>query len=385
MSSKRDYYEILGVSKGAEINDIKSAYRKLAMQYHPDRVSADKKHSAEEKFKEISEAYAVLSDSNKRSLYDQYGHSGIDQRYNSEDIFRGADFSSIFSNMGGGSGSGGSIFEELFGDTGFDIFGGGSTRKRSRRGRNIQFEITITLQDAYKGVTKIISVPRYEVCSDCNGSGAKSGTKKMTCPACKGKGKQIISQGFFQLAQTCPRCGGEGVIINTPCPKCAGRGKVKVTRKIEVKIPAGVDTGSHLRIRDEGEIGSSGKGDLFILVNVKQDSILKRDGDYIVCTVDIPLTKAILGGEVEVPTLDGDVKMKIPAGTQSEKVFRLRNKGMPGINSYSKGDELVRVNVVIPNNLTTPQRKLIEELAHLRGEDTAGQKSFKEKIKRAFK
>ncbi len=385
MSTKRDYYEILGLNKSASINDIKSSYRKLAMQHHPDRVSADQKKSAEEKFKEISEAYAVLSDEGKRSLYDQYGHAGIDQKYNSEDIFRGADFSDIFGNMGSGTGSGGSIFEELFGDMGFDIFGGSSRGKRSRRGRNIQFELTISLQDAYKGITKIINVPRFELCSDCNGSGAKPGTKKMTCPACKGKGKQVISQGFFQLAQTCPRCSGEGTIINTPCPKCAGRGKVKVTRKIEVKIPAGVDTGSHLRIRSEGEAGSNGNGDLFIIVNVREDSVLKRDGSYIICNIDIALTKAILGSEVEVPTLDGDVQMKIPSGTQSGKVFRLRGKGMPSVNSYSRGDELVKVNVIIPNDLTSAQRKLIEELARLRGEDVTPSGGFKEKIKRAFK
>jgi len=385
MSAKKDYYEILGIKKSASLDEIKKVYRELALKFHPDRVPHEQKKEAEEKFKEISEAYAVLYDANKRALYDQYGHAGIDQRYAQEDIFRSADFDSVFRGMGD-VGLGGGIFEEIFSDLGFDIFGSGTRQGRARRGRNIEFEVDITLEEAYKGATKTLNVPRYEICSVCSGSGAKPGSKKTTCPTCKGRGKQVISQGFFQMSQTCQRCHGEGTLVGNPCIECNGQGRVKVNRKIEVKIPAGVDTGSHLRIRGEGEEGTAGRGDLYIIINVKEDRVFNRIDNDITCTIDIPLTKAILGGEAEVPTLEGPVKMKIPAGTQSGKVFRLRGKGMPSLHQgYASGDELIKVNVLIPIDLNGEQKSLIEQFARLRREDIDSRTSFSDKIKRAFK
>lgn len=386
MATKRDYYEILGVNKGASLDEIKKAYRNLALETHPDRVPHEKKKEAEEKFKEISEAYAVLSDPKKRALYDQYGHSGIDQRYAYEDIFKGADFGSIFGDLKD-SGFGGSIFEEIFGDLGFDIsgaMGGRRSHARSRRGRDLQIEIDITLGDAFSGVEKTITVPRYEVCLTCQGTGAKPGSKKTACGQCKGQGQVIMSSGFFQIRQTCPKCRGEGFTIGQACLACHGEGKERITRKLEVKIPAGVDTGSSLRIRGEGEAGTQGRGDLYVLINVLPHSYFERHNNDILSETKISLTKAILGGEAEVPTLAGKVKMKIPSGTQPGKIFRLKEKGMSDLHSYSRGDQLVRVNVEIPEDLTNPQRKLIEEFASLRGE--AGEKeSIVEKIRKTFR
>lgn len=384
MSTKRDYYEILGVQKSASLDEIKKAYRELALRYHPDRVPAEQKKEAEEKFKEISEAYAVLSDSSKRALYDQYGHSGIDQKYAYEDIFRGADFSSVFRDMGD-FGLGGGLFEEVFGDLGFEIFGGRSGRSgtRQRRGRDLQVAVDISLEETATGVEKMITLPRYDACATCGGSGAKPGTKKSTCPQCKGAGRTVVSNGFFQLAQTCSRCGGEGTVIQSPCPECRGEGKVRQTHKIKVKIPAGVDTGSHLRVRGEGEAGPAGKGDLYVIIELKPHEFFSRHGNDVAAEITVTLPKAILGAEVEVPTLDGKVSMKIPPGTQSGRVFRLKGKGIPELHSRQPGDELVRVNVEIPTRLTTEQRRLIEEFARLGGEES-GRESFAEKIKRTF-
>lgn len=383
MSTKRDYYEILGVNKSASLDEIKKAYRNLALQHHPDRVTPDKKKDAEEKFKEISEAYAVLSDANKRALYDQYGHSGIDQRYAYEDIFKGADFSDLKD-----FGFGGGIFDEIFGDMGFDVFGGSSsgrkTQGRSRRGRDLQIEVDITLEEAYRGIEKDITVPRYEICSVCAGSGAKPGSKKTICSQCKGKGQVIMSSGFFQIRQTCPKCRGEGQIVGQYCSSCNGEGRQRITRKIQVKIPAGVDTGSSLRLRQEGEAGIQSRGDLYVLINVLEHRDFKRQGEDILSEVSISLAKAILGGEVEVATLDGSVKMKIPGGTQPGRIFRLKDKGMPDLHGYIRGDQLVKVNVEIPKNLTLEQRRLIEEFARLSGEDIS-KESFTEKVKKAFK
>lgn len=381
---KRDYYEILGVNKGASLEEIKKAYRGLALQYHPDRVPQEKKKEAEEKFKEISEAYAVLSDSQKRSLYDQYGHEGIDQRYTADDIFRNADFSSIFRDMGD-SGFGGSIFEDIFGDLGFDVFGTGSRgSRRGRRGRDIQYEVDITLEEAYSGVSKIIQVPKNEVCSNCNGSGAKPGSKKTVCPTCKGQGQIIMSSGFFRMAQTCNRCRGEGKIIEQPCPSCRGQGFVRVSRKIEVKIPPGVDNNSQLRIRGEGEAGTAGKGDLYILIGVKTHPVFQREGNDVLMNLSLSFVKAALGGEVEVPTLNGKVEMKIPSGTQSGKMFRLRGKGMADLHGYSRGDQLVRIMISVPENLTAEQRRILLEYAQASGEDIEDD-SFAKKFKKAFK
>lgn len=385
MSTKRDYYEILGVNKSASLDEIKKAYREMALRYHPDRVPHEQKKDAEEKFKEISEAYAVLSDSKKRALYDQYGHAGIDQRYAYEDIFKGADFSSVFEGLGD-FGFGGSIFDNIFGDLGFDIFGSGRrTRTYSRRrGRDLQISTEISLEEAATGIEKTITVPRYETCSTCSGSGAKPGTKKATCPQCRGSGRTVVSSGFFQLAQTCPQCRGEGSIIQKPCPECNGQGRMKVTRRIKVKIPVGVDTGSNLRIRGEGEVGTAGRGDLYVIIDVKPHPLFDRHENDILTEVVISISKAILGSQVQVPTLNGKVHMKIPPGTQSGRIFRLKDKGIPDLHGRGYGDELVRVKVEIPAKLTAEQRKLIEEFSRLSGEDVA-KESFTEKIKRTFK
>ncbi|TAM41598.1 molecular chaperone DnaJ [bacterium] len=370
MSTKRDYYEILGVAKSASLEEIRKSYRELALRYHPDRVPAEQKKEAEEKFKELSEAYAVLSDAQKRALYDQYGHSGIDQRYAQEDIFKGADFNNVFSGMGD-YGLGGGIFDEIFGDLGFDFFGSRQSQGRAgarKRGRDLQIAVEISLEEAASGVEKIISVPRYEVCQACGGSGAKPGTKKSICPQCKGSGKTVVSNGFFQLAQSCSRCGGEGYTISSPCPNCRGEGRSKVTKKIKVKIPAGVDNGSQLRVRGEGEAGQGSRGDLYVVIEVRQHNIFERHHNDIITSINISLGKAVLGGEVEVATLEGRVSMKIPPGTQSGKIFRLKDKGIPDLHSGQMGDELVRVTVDIPSRLTGQQRKLMEEFSRLSGE-----------------
>jgi molecular chaperone DnaJ len=386
MSTKRDYYEILGVKKSVSLDEVKKAYREMALRHHPDRVPHEQKKEAEEKFKEISEAYAVLSDSQKRALYDQYGHSGIDQRYAYEDIFKGADFSSVFQGMGD-FGFGGNIFEEIFGDLGFDIFEGRSSRRsggRRSRGRDLQISVNITLEEAASGTEKTVTVPRYEVCGVCSGSGAKPGTKKTTCPQCKGSGRMVVSSGFFQLAQRCSRCSGEGSLISSPCSECHGNGRVKVTRKIKVEVPAGVDTGSHLRIRGEGEAGTLGHGDLYVIIEVLPHSIFQRHENDIVTQSTVSLSKAILGGEIEVPTLNGKVTMKIPAGTQSGKIFRLKEKGIPDVRGRGVGDELVRVNVEIPARLNSEQRRLMEEFARISGEEVS-KEGFAEKIKKTFR
>ena len=385
MATKSDYYEILGIKKSATLDEIKKAYRELALRYHPDRVPHEQKKEAEEKFKEISEAYAVLSDSQKRALYDQYGHAGIDQRYAYEDIFRGADFSSVFEGLGD-FGFGGSLFDEIFSDLGFDIFGarGRSGRGRGRRGRDLEITVDITLEEAASGAEKTITVPRYETCTVCAGSGAKPGTKKINCPQCRGSGRTVVSNGFFQLSQTCSRCGGEGTTIQTPCAECRGEGRTKVTRKIKVKIPSGVDTGSHLRMRGEGEAGTAGRGDLYVIIEVEPHPVFQSHNNDILTEITVSLVKAILGAEVDVPTLNGKVKMKIPAGTQSGKIFRLKEKGIQDLHGRSTGDELVRVNVEIPTHLTAEQRRLIEEFARLSGEEI-NKESFTDKIKKAFK
>lgn len=383
MAAKRDYYEVLGVNKSANMDEIKKAYRTLALKFHPDRVPQEQKKESEEKFKEISEAYAVLSDQQKRQLYDQYGHAGIDQKYAYEDIFKGADFSSIF-----GSGGGGGIFEDLFSDLGFDIFGGGTSRQHAgrgrARGRDLEITVEISLEEAAVGVEKSITVPRYEICPTCSGSGAKPGTKKIVCSQCRGSGKVVVSSGFFQLAQTCPKCHGQGEMIQAVCPECRGEGRRKETHNIKVKIPAGVDTGSNLRVRGEGEAGTAGRGDLYVVIEVKPHLVFQRHGNDILTEINISLSKAVLGAEVEVSTLDGKVEMKIPAGTQSGKIFRLREKGIPDVHGRGIGDELVRVIVEIPAKLNSEQRRLMEEFARASGE-TSAKESFGDKIKKTFK
>jgi molecular chaperone DnaJ len=382
--SERDYYEILGLDKGAGADEIKRAYRRLALKYHPDKNPENHKQ-AEEKFKEISEAYAVLSDPQKKSLYDQYGHAGIDSRYSTEDIFRGADFSSIFGGMGGL----GDIFGQIFGDAGFDIFGGG--RSGPQRGSHIGAEIEISLSEAAEGVKKIVRLRRQEACSVCRGEGAKPGTKKTTCAKCQGRGQvqQMIRMlGFTSTTlTTCPDCGGEGKIIRTPCTKCRGAGRVKNERKIHVKIPPGVDTGLRLRVSGEGEAGTRGgpSGDLYVDIYVRPDDMFERHGNDLVCVVPISFTQAALGAEIEVPTLNGKVKMRVPSGTQGGKIFRIRGKGMSDVHGYGRGDELVKVVVETPTGLNAKQRRLLEEFAKGCGENVNPlTRSFMEKVKRLF-
>ncbi|MBN2831208.1 MAG: molecular chaperone DnaJ [Candidatus Omnitrophica bacterium] len=384
MPTKRDYYEVLGIQKSASLDEVKKAYRELALKFHPDRVPHEKKKEAEEKFKDISEAYAVLSDANKRALYDQHGHAGIDQRYAQEDIFKGADFSSVFQDLGS-FGFGGGLFEEIFSDLGYDFFGSGSRHAQGarRKGRDLQIAVEITLEEAAGGTEKTITVPRYETCSVCSGTGAKPGTKKVVCPQCRGSGRSVAGARGFYIQQACPRCGGEGSVIQSPCSECNGEGRSKVTRRIKVKIPAGVDNGSNLRVRGEGEAGQSIHGDLYVIIEVIPHSFFQRHGNDILIEADISLSKAILGGEIIVPTLTGKVDMKIPAGTQSQSIFRLKGKGIIDLYSRNFGDQLVKVNVEIPRKLNLKQRQAIEKFACLSGEDI--KESFTEKIKKSFR
>jgi molecular chaperone DnaJ len=357
MSTKRDYYEILGVPKNSKLEQIRKAYREAALRYHPDRVPETEKKSAEEKFKEISEAYAVLSDSKKRALYDQYGHAGIDQKYAYEDIFKDADFSSIFQDLSE-FGFGENLFDQIFGDFGFDL--SGKHKKARSHAHDLQISLSLTLEEAAHGCEKTISIPRYDPCPTCKGSGAKPGSRTLPCPNCNGKGQVLSKQRFIQVIQTCPECQGTGKIVETPCPSCHGEGRIRVTRHMNVKIPPGVDTGSQLRVRGEGE---GGQGDLYVVIEVKLHPLFKRKGDDLYAHVIIPLFTAVLGGEVSVPTLFKNVTMKVPPGTQNGAKFRLKGKGMPILHQSAYGDQYVIVDVEIPAHLSPEQRKLMEEFA----------------------
>jgi molecular chaperone DnaJ len=358
MAEKRDYYEVLGVSKNASKDEIKDAYRKLAMQYHPDR---NKAADAEDKFKEISEAYAVLSDDQKRQQYDTLGHAGFDQRYTSEDIFRGADFETIFRDIGFGFGD---LFRTFFGG-GF----GGGFRQRNNRGQDLGYELEITLEEAAKGTEKEIVVPRTEKCEVCDGSGASPGTSPKTCPKCNGAGqvRNTRSNGFLTYVQVtpCSECRGRGKIIESPCNKCRGTGLTKKRRKINVKIPEGIDEGYQLRLRGEGEMAPNGgePGDLYVLVHIARHELFMREGDDLWHVLIIGYPQAALGAEVSVPTLDGSATVKIKPGTQAGETIRLKGNGMPRFRGYGKGDLLVRVGISVPEKLTAKQRALLEQLA----------------------
>ncbi len=381
---KKDYYEILGVEKNATVQQIKKKYRSLALKHHPDRVPEDKKEQAEERFKEISEAYGVLSDQKKRQMYDQYGHAGIDQNFTSDDIFRGADFSSVFGDSGLGD-----IFSQFFGggggSEGFDFFGGGRS-SRPRRGRDIQYEVDLTLEEAFRGIQKNLKIPRNEHCKDCQGTGAKGGTSLNTCPTCKGHGQVMMSSGFFRMQQTCSACGGRGKTIVEKCPKCFGKGSVHVSRKIDVTIPAGVDNSSRLRVRNEGEIGAGGPGDLYLYIHVLPHKIFQRDGDDIYSQLSLDFVIAALGGEVLVPTIDGKVSMKIPAGTQSGEVFRLKEKGMPDLRRGNRGQQYVKIMLQVPKKLSVEQKKILKEYAAVSAINVnQKEETITDKIKKVFK
>jgi len=366
--AKRDYYEVLGVSKNASDDEIKAAYRRLALKYHPDRNKGDKE--AEEKFKEATEAYEVLRDPKKRASYDKFGHEGVS---GFEGFGRGAyaDFSDIFGDIDFAD-----IFEGFFGSA----FGTRSRGKRPRRGADIQYDLTITLEEAAKGGEAQIKVPRNETCEMCQGSGAKPGTKPTTCPVCNGSGQIRQTQGFFSITQTCYKCKGEGKIISSPCPSCHGSGLISHTRTLTVKIPAGVESGSRLKITGEGEHGPQGgtRGDLYVVIHVQKHPYFERHGNDIVSEVAISFPLACLGGEIEVPTITGGkVKMKIPPGTENGRVFRLKGNGIPYLGSYGRGDQLVKITIKVPQRLSPRQKELLKEFARLDGEDVgSGAKEF---------
>ncbi|MCK4364599.1 MAG: molecular chaperone DnaJ [Thermoplasmatales archaeon] len=357
--TKRGYYEILGVEKNASKSEIKKAYRKLALKFHPDK-NPDK--SAEEKFKEISEAYAVLYDDEKRNLYDQYGHAGIDQRFSSEDIFRGADFSDIFRGMGFEFNIN-DIFEQIFGHgTGFGRRFPGRTR-----GSDLRYDIEISLEDAYRGLETTIRVPRTEPCDNCNGSGAKPGTSPKRCPNCNGTGQMRQSRrtafGMFTQVTTCNKCRGQGTFIEERCPECNGKGLLQKTRSIELKIPSGVDDGSQLRLAGEGEAGTGGIGDLYIVIHVKKHPKFNRRELDLHMIKEITFPEASIGTKTEVITLDGSIeRLKIPEGTQNGEIFKIRGRGMSSLHGRGQGDLYVEIQVKTPKKLTRKARKLLEEL-----------------------
>lgn len=373
---KSDYYEVLGIPKDATIQQIKKKYRSLALKYHPDRVEESEKAKAEEKFKEVSEAYGVLSDPNKRKMYDQYGHAGIDQNFTRDDIFKGADFGDL-----------GDIFSQFFGGGGgSDIFGNRSRSSRPQRGRDIQYEVDITLKEAHRGVEKEISYPRYEHCESCNGNGSKNGTSLSNCETCGGQGAVLTSAGFFRMQQTCSVCSGSGKIIKEHCLDCSGQGMKRVNIKRKIDIPAGVDNSSRLRVQHAGEVGAGGPGDLFLYIHVLDHEVFTRDGNNIYIEQPVSFVKAALGGEESVLTLDGSVSMKVPAGTQSGKVFRLKGKGMPDLRSGVTGDQYVKVMLSVPKKLSSEQKEVLENFAKISGEEVGLKpETIKDKIKKVFK
>lgn len=336
--SKRDYYEVLGISRNASEDEIKKAFRRLAMKHHPDRNPGDK--ASEESFKEAREAYEILSDSHKRAAYDQFGHSAQD--------------------MGGGFGGSGN-FSDIFGDIFSDIFGGG--RAGPQRGADLRYNLDITLENAVSGSTIELTIPTLVHCDDCHGSGARKGASPVTCQDCGGHGQVRIQQGFFSVQQTCPTCRGKGKIIRDPCKTCQGKGRKKQTKKLSVKIPAGVDTGDRIRLSNEGEAGEYGAspGDLYVQINIKQHDIFEREGNDLHCEVPISFVTAAMGGELDVPTLKGRMKLKIPAETQTSKIFRLRGMGVPSVHGRGTGDLLCHVTIETPVNLNQKQKELLKE------------------------
>lgn len=373
--AKTDYYELLGVGKDVDEGSLKKAYRKLAMKYHPDRNPDDKE--AEAKFKEVKEAYEVLSDSKKRAAYDRFGHAGVDGMSGASS--RGAE----------GFGGFGDVFGDIFGD----IFGGargGGSGGGVYRGADISYTLEISLEDAAKGIETKIRVPSMETCETCHGSGAKPGTKAKTCPSCEGRGQIRMSQGFFSLQQTCPRCHGSGQTIDTPCATCHGEGRVKQSKTLSVKIPAGISQGDRIRLSGEGESGTNGgpPGDLYVQIKVKPHPVFTRQNDDLHCEVPISFATAALGGAVDVPTLDGKATITVPSETQTGKIFRLRGKGIKGLRSHKAGDLLCHVTVETPIRLTEAQRELLRQFEASTTENpdkhAPRTKSFREKVKDFF-
>ncbi len=368
MATKRDYYEVLGVTRSASPDELKKAYRKLAVQFHPDKNPGDK--VAEEKFKELSEAYEVLSDPKKKQMYDQFGHAA------------NAGSASGGPGMGGfeGFGGGGSM-NDIFGDIFSDLFGGGpgmgggrgrGGRRRGRPGADLRTQVDITFEEAAFGGEKVITIPRSATCETCTGKGTRAGSEPETCGQCNGRGEMSFQQGFFAITRPCTRCNGSGQIIKNPCGTCSGSGNIKKRSQIAVKIPAGVDTGQRLKLSGEGEAGEHGgpSGDLYVVINILPHELFTRDEFDVICEVPITFTQAALGTEVEVPTLEGKVKVKIPAGTQSQKILRLKGKGLARLGSYGRGDQLIRVLVETPTKLTSEQRELLKRFDEIDREGT---------------
>src|SRR6478609_33425 len=376
-TTKRDYYEVLGVARGAPEDEIKRAYRKLAVKFHPDK-NPDDPH-AEEKFKELGEAYDVLIDVDKRAAYDRFGHAAFAQGgggfgggfHDPFDIFR-----EVFGGGGGG------IFESFFG-------GGGVGRADERqRGSDLRYDMQITLEEAAFGTEKEIEVRKLDACDQCHGSGAEPGSRSINCPTCGGRGQVISSRGFFQVSQTCPRCRGVGQIIEKPCRKCDGEGRAENTSRIKLKIPAGIADGSRLRSSGNGEAGIRGgpAGDLYVVIHVKEHAIFQREDDNLFCEVPISFTLAALGGEIPVPTLEGKANLKVPPGTQSGQVFKLRGKGVANVNARDRGDLFARLLVEVPTRLNQEQRQKLEEFASLCGEEnTPLHKSFFDRAREFFR
>jgi molecular chaperone DnaJ len=376
MANKRDYYEVLGVAKGASAEELKKAYRKLAVQYHPDKNPGDA--SAEEKFKELGEAYEVLSDAEKRAAYDRFGHNAFAQGGGMPRGGAGGDPFDIFRDVFGGGGGGGGIFEQFFGG------GGGGQGGGAQRGSDLRYDLQIRLEEAASGAEKEIEVTKPDTCPDCGGSGGETGSKAVSCKDCGGRGQVLRNRGFFQVAQACGKCQGTGRTVDKPCKKCGGEGRRNQASRIRLRIPAGIEDGSRLRTSGKGEAGLRGQpaGDLYVVVHIKEHEVFERDGENLFCEVPLPFTVAALGGELEVPTLNGSAKIKIPAGTQNGRVFKLRERGMPVLNSSVRGDLMVRVVVEVPTKLNDEQRKKLEEFAALMGDENSPmQKGFFDKVK----
>jgi molecular chaperone DnaJ len=380
MATKRDYYEVLGLARSAAPEEIKKAYRKLAVQYHPDKNPGDKK--AEERFKELSEAYEILSDAQKRQMYDQFGHAATGAQ--------GGPGGFDFQGFGGGS------INDIFGDIFGDLFGasaggnrarGGRRRPGGRPGDDLRTSVDITFEEAAFGTEKVITVPKTVPCETCEGSGAKEGTHPETCAQCGGRGEVSFQQGFFAITRPCPRCNGAGQTIPNPCINCGGSGQSKKRSQIAVKIPAGVDSGQRLKLTAEGEAGERGgpPGDLYVVINILPHDFFTRDEFDVICEVPVTFTHAALGAEIEVPTLEGKVKLKIPSGTQSHKILRLKGKGLARLGSYGRGDQLVRVIVEVPSKLTSEQKDLLKRFEELGAESAHPMHhSFFEKVKNLF-
>lgn len=371
--SKRDYYEALGVSRNAGEKEIKKAYRRMAMKFHPDRNTGDKE--AEEKFKEVNEAFEILSDPQKRAAYDQYGHAGVDP------------------GMRSGAGAGGfGDFNDVFGDVFGDIFGGAGGRGHSsvQRGADLRYSMELDLEDAIRGATRTIRIPTLVECNTCHGSGARKGSSPTTCTTCAGHGQVRMQQGFFTIQQTCPECRGSGQVVKDPCPDCHGEGRIREYKTLSVKVPAGVDTGDRIRLSGEGEAGVNGgpAGDLYVQMQVREHQIFQRDGKHLYCEVPISIIDAALGGELEVPTLDGKVKLKIPAETQTGKMFRMRGKGVPSVRGRGVGDLICKVAVETPVNLTSHQKDLLQQLQKSfedgSSDHSPQKKSFFDSVKKFF-